>query len=283
MTFIKHSNLSEAASRPDAAIVRINHDRQPTMITLSTWKALFLREAVSRLSAGRAAWLWLLLEPVLHVTYILVIYTAIRVHSVGGIDTAVWVMVGMLAFFMFRRTAAQVMNGINANRALFTYRQVKPVDSVLVRAGLEGFLMILVSIILFSGAALFGLDIIPADPLAVLEAFLGLWMIGLGFGLATSVAIELVPELGKLISFILRPLYLISGVLLPIGTIPQPYRDYLLLNPIVHGLEAVRLGFAPHYHAVTELSIPYVYGFAIAIIFLGLALHNRFATRLVTQ
>ena len=86
MTFIKHSNLSEAASRPDAAIVRINHDRQPTMITLSTWKALFLREAVSRLSAGRAAWLWLLLEPVLHVTYILVIYTAIHYpgRSAGG-------------------------------------------------------------------------------------------------------------------------------------------------------------------------------------------------------
>jgi len=253
------------------------------MIMLSVWKALFLREAVSRLSTGRVAWLWLLFEPVFNVTYMLVLYTAIRVHSVGGIDTAIWLMGGMLAFFMFRRTATQVMYGISANQALFTYRQVKPVDSVLIRAGLEGFLMILVSLILFSGAALFGFDIIPADPLAVLEAFFGLWMIGLGFGLATSVAIELVPEVGKLIGFILRPLYMISGVLLPIGSVPQPYRDYLLLNPIAHGLEAVRLGFAPNYHAVQELSIPYIYAFAMATIFLGLALHKRFATRLVMQ
>ena len=263
--------------------MQVHSVRSATAITLSVWKALFLREAVSRLSAGRAAWLWLLLEPVINVTYMLVIYTVIRVHAVGGIDTAVWLMVGMLGFFMFRRTAAQTMNGISANRALFTYRQVKPVDSVLVRAGLEGFLMILISIILFSGAALFGLDIIPADPLAVLEAFLGLWMVGLGFGLATSVAVELVPEFGRLISFILRPLYVISGVILPIGSVPQPYRDYFLLNPIVHGLEAVRLGFAPHYHAVPDLSIPYIYGFAMVTIFLGLALHNRFATRLVMQ
>ena len=263
--------------------MQVHSVRSATAITLSVWKALFLREAVSRLSAGRAAWLWLLLEPVINVTYMLVIYTVIRVHAVGGIDTAVWLMVGMLGFFMFRRTAAQTMNGIGANRALFTYRQVKPVDSVLVRAGLEGFLMILISIILFSGAALFGLDIIPADPLAVLEAFFGLWMIGLGFGLATSVAVELVPEMGRLIGFILMPLYVISGVMLPIGSVPQPYRDYLLLNPIAHGLEAVRLGFAPHYHAVPDLSISYIYGFAMVSIFLGLALHNRFATRLVMQ
>jgi len=33
-------------------------------VTFSVWKAMFLREAVARLSAGRAAWLWLLLEPV---------------------------------------------------------------------------------------------------------------------------------------------------------------------------------------------------------------------------
>lgn len=280
---IKPSDRYKTAKRTDAVIVRIHHERKPIMITLSVWQALFLREAVSRLSAGRAAWLWLLLEPVIHVTYVLVIYTAIRVRSVGGIEAAVWLMVGMLAFFMFRRTAAQVMNGINANRVLFTYRQVKPVDSVLVRAGLEGFLMILISMILFSGAALFGFAIIPADPLAVLEAFFGLWMVGLGFGLTTSVAIELVPEIGKLIGFILRPLYMISGVLLPIGSIPQPYRAYLLFNPIVHGLEAVRLGFSPRYHAVEELNILYLYGFAMVAIFLGLALHNRFATRLVMQ
>jgi len=280
---IRRSDRYKKAKPPDTAIVRIHHERKPIMIMLSVWKALFLREAVSRLSTGRVAWLWLLFEPVFNVTYMLVLYTAIRVHSVGGIDTAIWLMGGMLAFFMFRRTATQVMYGISANQALFTYRQVKPVDSVLIRAGLEGFLMILVSLILFSGAALFGFDIIPADPLAVLEAFFGLWMIGLGFGLATSVAIELVPEVGKLIGFILRPLYMISGVLLPIGSVPQPYRDYLLLNPIAHGLEAVRLGFAPNYHAVQELSIPYIYAFAMATIFLGLALHKRFATRLVMQ
>jgi capsular polysaccharide transport system permease protein len=257
--------------------------RTPTSVTLSVWKALFLREAVNRLRTGRAAWLWLLLEPVIHIVSLMVIFTIIRMRTVGGIDIAVWLMVGMLAFFMFNRTATRSMNAISANSALFTYRQVKPVDTVLVRVSLEGFLMILIAIILFSGAGLFGLDIIPADPLAVLEAFLGLWLIGAGLGLIASVTTELIPEVGKAIEFASKPVYFLSGAIFPIAMVPHPYREWLILNPVAHGLEAARLGFAPHYHAIPELSISYLYGCALVTIFLGLALHHRFAMRLVTQ
>jgi capsular polysaccharide transport system permease protein len=56
-----------------------------------------------------------------------------------------------------------------------------------------------------------------------------------------------------------------------------------LFNPIAHGLEAARLGFAAHYHAVPELSLGYLYGFALVSVFFGLALHRRFALRLITQ
>lgn len=257
--------------------------RTPTSVTLSVWEALFLREAVNRLRTGRAAWLWLLLEPVIHIVSLMVIFTIIRMRAVGGIDIAVWLMVGMLAFFMFNRTATRSMNAISANRALFTYRQVKPVDTVLVRVSLEGFLMTLIAIILFSGAGLFGLDVIPADPMAVLEAFFGLWLLGAGFGLIASVTIELIPEAGKVIEFSSKPVYFLSGAIFPIALVPPPYREWLILNPVVHGLEAARLGFAPYYHAIPELSIAYLYGFALVTIFLGLALHHRFATNLATQ
>ena len=257
--------------------------RSSSVITMSVWRALFLREALARISSGRAAWFWLLAEPVLNIAYLLLIYTAIRVRTIGGIDTTVWLIVGMLAFFTFRRTATQVMNGISANQALFSYRQVKPIDTLLVRGALEAFLMSIVTVILLSGAALFGHAVLPADPLAVLEAFFGLWLIGVGFGLTTSVAIQLVPDLGKVIALVMMPLYILSGVMLPIASVPQPYRDWLLLNPVAHGLEAARLGFAPYYHAVPELSIAYLYQFALVAIFLGLALQRRFALKLVSQ
>lgn len=261
----------------------MNAARTPLTITISVWKALFLREAVSRLSTGRAAWLWLLLEPVFNIVFLMFIFTALRMHTVGGIDTAIWLMLGMLAYFMFTRTGTQAMNAINANQALFGYRQVKPVDTVLVRAGLEGFLMIMVVIVLCAGAGLFGLAIVPADPFMALAALCGLWLTGLGFGLIASVASELIPEVGKIINLSMTPLYFFSGAMFPVSAVPYPYYNWLLLNPLIHGLEATRLAFAPDYRAIPELSISYLYSFALVSIFFGLALHNRFAARLVTQ
>lgn len=257
--------------------------RTSAVVTLSVWKALFLREAVHRLFSSRAAWLWLLLEPVVHIVFLVFIFSVIRMRAVGGIDTPIWLMVGLLTFFMFKRTALQCMNAVGSNQALFAYRQVKPVDTVLVRAGLEGFLMLLVAVLLFSGAALVGLDIVPVDPLAVLEAFFGMWLLGVGFGLMTSVASELVAEVGKIIALAITPLYFLSGVIFPILVVPPPYRDWLMLNPLAHGLEAARLGFAPYYQAVPDTSVAYLYGCAMLAIFLGLALHVRYAPKLLTQ
>jgi capsular polysaccharide transport system permease protein len=244
------------------------------------WHALFLRESLTRLFGSRAAWMWLLVEPLFHLAYMTLIFSVIRLMSIGGIDTVVWLMVGLLAYFMFQRTAGQTQNAVSANRALFAYRQVKPVDPVLVRAGLEAFLLIVISMIVITGINLFGIVMWPADPLAVIEAFLGLWFLGLGFGLVVSVVAALLPELAKVIKLIMMPMMIISGVILPISFVPLPYREWLMYNPIAHGLEAARLGFAPHYHAVPELSLPYMFGFALVLVFLGLALHHRFKYRL---
>ncbi len=261
----------------------LHHSRTAVAVTLSVWKALFLREALSRLFASRGAWFWLLAEPVFHTAYLMFIFVVIRVGNVGGIDVALWIMVGMQGFFMFRNTGTQVMNAIGANRALFAYRQVKPIDTLLVRAGLEGLILIFVTGILMAGLALWGHSIWPEDPLSVFEAFLGLWLFGLGFGLITSVIAELVPEFGKIINLIMMTLMILSGVMLPLTIVPQPYRDWLMLNPVAHGLETARLGFVPHYHSVEELNMAYLFGSALVCIFLGLVLHRRYALRLISQ
>ncbi len=257
--------------------------RNSLSISISVWKALFLREAITRISISRAAWMWLLFEPMVQMILLMFLFSVIRLRVVGGMDTAVWILVGLLAFFMFRRTAKQVMNAVHPSKALFTYRQVKPVDTTLVRAVLEGFLAIIISIILFAGSALLGLDIVPDNMLLVLISFLGLWLIGTGFGLISSIATELIPEVGKVIELIMNPLYLISGVIFPITAVPQPYLDVLLFNPLVHAIEAARLGFSDQYHAVPELSIMYVYGFALTFVFFGLALHVRFSLKVKTK
>lgn len=252
-------------------------------VALSVWKALLLREALARLFASRAAWFWLIAEPVLHMAIIGFIFTVIRQRMVGGIDFLIWLVLGLQGFFLFRRTAMQMAGAIDSNRALFSYRQVTPTDTVLVRGVLEAVLTTMVAVVMMAGLSLLGRDVIPIDPLALLIAFFGLWLLGAAVGLIVSVVSELVPEFRQIANMVMMPLYFISGVLIPIASIPEPYRDWLLINPIVHGLDAARAGFAPYYHAVPGLSISYLYAVALVGIFAGLALHRRFADYMVTR
>lgn len=241
---------------------------------------MFLREAVSRLSARRAAWLWLLLEPIVHILIMLAIFTVFRSRVVPGTDAAIWLLVGMAGFFTARNIFGRATEAINANRALFTYRQILPVDTVLVRATLEGFLGVLVALLLLVCFGLAGYEVIPHNPLLALTAFIGLALCGLGLGLLLSVAAELLPELGKVINFFFRPLYILSGVIFPPSIIPPQYREWVFYIPFTHGLELLRGGFFPLYHVLPEANMRYLYGFAITSIFFGFLLQIRYADRL---
>lgn len=256
--------------------------RSSLEITLSVWKALFLREALSRLFASRTSMIWLFFEPVFHMSYMLVIFSVVRIRVIGGLDTLIWLLAGMLPFILFRRTATQTSIAVDANQALFTYRQVKPVDTIFVRAGLELFILSLVGCILFFGVTLIGHGVIPADPLSILAGVFGMWLFALGWGLVASVGQGLIPELENVNSMIMMPLYFISGTIFPLAQIPVQYREWLLLNPLANGLEVIRHGFSDYYYAIPGSSLAYLYACAITLLFLGLALHRRFATKLTT-
>jgi capsular polysaccharide transport system permease protein len=65
--------------------------------------------------------------------------------------------------------------------------------------------------------------------------------------------------------------------------VPQPYRDILLLNPLVHGLELVRHGFSSYYHMVPGISMGYLYVWGVVSLFFGLLLYRRFTQQLVMK
>lgn len=257
--------------------------RTALSVMLAVWHALLLREALSRLFHRRGAWVWLLLEPVAHMGFMVIVFTVVRVRTISNIDTVVWLVLGFLGFFLFRRTATQCGNAVGANHALFAYRQVKPVDTVFVRAMVEGLLMLGVATVILTALRLGAHDVLPARPLKTMEAALGLWWLGLGLGLIVSAAKGLTEELGNLADLLMTPLYLVSGVILPLSAVHQPYRQWLFYNPVAHGLEALRQGFSDLYHAPPELNLDYLHAWALALVFLGLALHVRFQPQLTAK
>jgi len=261
----------------------MDNTRSSVAITLSVWKALFLREAISRVSGARAAWLWLLLEPVAHLTILMVIFSTIRRRIMPGFDFVLFLAIGILGFNLFRYSAMRSMAAISANRALFAYRQVKAVDVVVVRAFLEGVIQLFVGLVTFAGLSLAGFDVVPHDPLTVITVFALFWLFGTGIGLMLSVGDTLVPEIGKVAHLVFMPLYFLSGVLFSPAMLAPGLRELLLLNPLMQGLELLRAAFASGYHVVAGIDIYYLTAFTFASLFFGLALHVRFAPRLVMQ
>lgn len=104
--------------------------------------ALFFRELKTRFGANRhLGYLWVVGEPMSITLVITVIVTIIREynHQVmpEGISIFMFLISGIMPYFMFRSIVTQLMNGTQANLALFAYKPVKPIHVFIARALLE--------------------------------------------------------------------------------------------------------------------------------------------------
>ncbi|GGC99695.1 ABC transporter permease [Vreelandella lutescens] len=255
--------------------------RTPWQVTRSVWYAMFVREALSRTMGDRMGWFWMVFEPVAFVGIMIGVRSFIRGDRlVVNAEFIPWLIAGLLGFALVREGMMRGMGAVEANKSLFAYRQVQPVDPVLVRNFLEGALRSFVFLIFIGGGLMLGLDMYPDNALRVLAAWLSLWSLGLGLGLVTSVAATLVPEIGKVVRMLSLPLLILSGVIMPLNSLPHWLLEYLMLNPIPHGLETLRLGFFENYKVVHGTSMLYFWLFTLTLISVGLVMHLRFVDRL---
>jgi capsular polysaccharide transport system permease protein len=257
--------------------------RPPLAVSLAVWKALFLRETVARLSQDRIAWVWVLLEPIAHALFLVWMRVIVRQKVIGGMDPALFVLVGVLGFFVPRNMLARSFDAISQNLSLYSYRQIKPVDTILVRSVVEGLLSAILLILVLAGAALIGIAVLPAEPLAALAALAVLWFTGLGLGLVASATGELLPEVSRILRVLMPALYLISAIMFQTSAMPHGLQEVLLYNPLVHSLEFLRVAFVPTYQVPPEINLGYPAAWALVLVFLGLALHVRYQRRLIAR
>ncbi|WP_239995670.1 ABC transporter permease [Nitrincola tibetensis] len=259
--------------------------RTPWQVTRAVWYAMFMREAVARTMADRMAWFWMLAEPIMFVTAMIFVRTVIlgRTRMLYNADFVPWLIVGLLGFFLFRENMMRSLGAVEANSGLFAYRQVKPVDSVLVRCFLEGILKSFILVLFILGGYLLDLKLIPDLALEAMFAWVSLWLLGLGIGLVVSALAGLVAEVGIVVKLLSFPLMILSGVILPVTMLPYFLQPYVLMNPIAHGIELLRLGFFEHYVTLPGINLLYLWYWIIGTVTLGLMLHIRFEMRLKAQ
>lgn len=233
--------------------------------------ALFLRELKTRFGPYKQGYVWLLLEPIAHVLVLSLIFGYLRGRSLYAIDYPVFIVTGIVPFLMFKNIALRVMESVESNRGLFTFRQIKPIDTFITRALLETFLGLLVYALLLLGMAWVGMDTPMRDPLTILVIFALLVMGGLGLGMVFSVVVHYMPEAKTIIRLIFMPLYFVSGIIFPIHMVPAEFLPYLLWNPILHGIEINRVAFFDQYHALHQVSLTYAVLAALFCLYFGMA------------
>ena len=255
--------------------------RTSWQVTRSVWHALLMREALARTTGNRMAWFWMLFEPAAMIAIMVAIRSVAGGSNIrtSGAEFVPWLICGLFGFFLFRENMMRSIGAVNANKALFAYRQVLPIDPVIIRCFVEGMLKSVIFVMFIMIGELMGANLFPSNILYALEAWLALWLLGLGAGLSLSASSTLIPEIGKIVQLTSLPLLLMSGVMFPLNFLPYEIQQYLLLNPIVHGLETLRTAFFPLYRSLNGISITYLWLWALSLATFGLMLHLKFAIR----
>jgi capsular polysaccharide transport system permease protein len=133
---------------------------------------------------------------------------------------------------------------------------------------------IMVAYVIFSFIlAVFDTRVILDFP-KIINGFAMAGVLAFGVGVLNSFLFSMVPIWQRVWSIINRPMFIISGIFFTFETIPQPYRDYLWYNPLIHVVGMIRSGFYPTYNA-NYVSPLYVYGVSLLLIAIGLLFLRR--------
>ena len=242
--------------------------------------AILVRELKTRFGKYRLGYLWALFEPLL----IISLFVGIRGILAGSlrgatdkiiyhVDFPLFLAAGVVPFFMFRHVVIQVMNSIEANRGLFVYQPVKPIDAMLARWILEGVVFVIIWILVFIILDFVGFKTEIKDPLGLMAIYLLFYLFSLGIGLILCIVTNIYEEISNIISPVMLFLFFTSGIFFSINMIPKKFQVYLLWNPCLHFIELSRVSLFPLYRA-DVCSLDFIIICTICALFFGLALYK---------
>jgi capsular polysaccharide transport system permease protein len=248
--------------------------RSPYQVQKDVLYALLLREFSARFGRSRVGFFWVLIEPIAHVAFPVIMFGFIIDRHVTGYDYPVFLLFGLLPYFLFRSICMQTMEGVNASRGLLSYRPVHLIDVIFTKALFTLVLESMLFLIIACALTLLGYDLVPAQPVQWLLLIAGVCLFGLGLGMVFAAIVSFMPDARAVIRVAFAPLYLISGVVLPVSRFPSEWVDRLALNPVLHWIEASRDLALAHYRPIEQLSYQMVFFSATMMLFFGLALYR---------
>ena len=229
-----------------------------------TVTALILREMATGYGRSPGGYLWAVLEPVAAIALLTAIFSLGFSAPALGRNFAIFYATGLLPFLMFTDLAGKVAASLTYSKALLSYPAVTFLDAMLARFLLNLVTQLTVGAVVLGGILLaFETGTAPDLP-RILGAAALVAALGFGFGAINCLLFTLVPLWQRVWSVATRPLFVLSGTLYVFEAVPQPWRDWLWYNPLIHAVGAMRAGFYPYYDA-GYVSILYPLGLSLGL------------------
>jgi capsular polysaccharide transport system permease protein len=228
-------------------------------------------------SYGRSpgGYLWAILEPLAGIAMLSIIFSAAFRAPPLGASFALFYASGFLPFSYYNDLAQKIAGSIQFSKQLLSYPSVTYFDAILARFLLSTLTNFLVFIFVVVGI-IFGQGLKPIiEPFHILNALLMASCLGIGIGTLNCYLSSMFPLWQQAWSIVNKPLFILSGIIFMIDTVPHPFDKMLAYNPLVHVVGEMRRGFYPNYQGA-YIDIVYVYVVALTTFAPGLLLLNRY-------
>lgn len=215
---------------------------------------------------------WVLLEPIGQMAVLMVIFEIIGRLPSYGRSFALFLMTGVVILTLFRAGSTYVSTSV--------YRlgsRGRPAGAGAFHEALAKTAFNLIVATVYTAALTWGigavqhLDTTPVAPLLVADAFLWTAALAFGVGLVIGYASVFLKPVEKIYGILARGLLFVSGVFYVPSFMPPALREILAWNPVLHGVELMRLGIYGTYPSIVYSPF-YFKGFAVVSIVLGMVL-----------
>ncbi|MDE2410459.1 MAG: ABC transporter permease [Sphingomonadales bacterium] len=241
-----------------------------------------MREVMTRYGRHNIGFFWLFAEPMIFTLGVTGLWTLAGMSHGSQLPITAFALTGYSTVLLWRNMPARCILAISANLPLMYHRNVRVIDILLSRIGLEvcgaSMSFIILTLIFVGGEWIKP----PEDVLGIVAA----WLMTAWFGAALALFLGSMSERTELIDKIWHPasylMFPLSGAAFLVDSLPRGLQAFVLWIPTVHCTELLRASFfgtiiVPHY------DLSYLFAFNAVLTILGLAAERRVSREIVLE
>ena len=235
--------------------------------------AVILRDMRTRFFNHGLGFLIVSLWPLAHMLTLLIVYSLTGRRTPFGDSLYVFFATGLIPTLAFMYVSRFMSLSLIINKPMLAFPAVSVVDIMLARAFLEVIAAFITLIFFIFIIYTIGDNPFPWDISEAVKAYISVLLLAVGVGVLAGVIVMFSPFFATIYALMMILVYLGSGTLFVISSLPDVISTPLSYNPVLHAVEWMRVAYYPTY-STKILDRQYLIGFGITSLFLGLLLER---------